>query len=230
MNSGRTVSEITFENNDAKVIQTVAAKPFSATPDTRYEREKPAGFSVPVTPSEYSDTMTWSMWIYENDAFKKANYGVRIADGIKPSITPDPGSHSERDTSGTWIMKSGYGISLVFLPAFSEVGSDYLIPPASAVTSVQSAYATFPEFGYLKEVNKYRTLELFGGAFQFSRNNAADNYERLHFTPLWYPDGAYKVAVTVYDLWTPAGMATARSISNSVTISGSAYDDWSLGR
>lgn len=229
VNSGRTVSEITFENNDAKVIQTVAAKPFSAAPDTRYEREKPAGFSVPVTPSEYSDTMTWSMWIYENDAFKKVNYGVQIADVIKPSITPDPGSHSEKDTSGIWIMKSGYGFSLSFFPALSPVGSGYDNPPSGATTSVQSAYATFPEFGYLKEVNKYRTLELFGGAFQFGRNGAADNYERLHFTPLWYPDGAYKVTVTVYDFWTPAGMATARVISKGITISGSAYDDWSLG-
>jgi len=52
----------------------------------------------------------------------------------------------------------------------------------------------------------------------------------VHFTPLWYPDGSYTVKVFKSDCWTPSGMMTAASVTNTITISGSAYDDWYVAR
>ena len=81
----------------------------------------------------------------------------------------------------------------------------------------------FPEFGYSSEVNSYRTLENSNGKWVFRTNG---NYGRIHFTPLWYPDGNYYASVVLSDCWTPAGMIMVVKNSNKVVISASAYDDW----
>ena len=126
-------------------------------------------------------------------------------------------------------MKSGYGFSISYSASISGING-YLFPTQSAYTNVQTVYSTFPEFRFTALTNKYRTLEKVNGKWQFEENPDADHNERIHFTPLWFPDGDYRVSLTVLDFWTPAGMATARGASNTVTISGSAYDDWFRGR
>ena len=228
VNAGKTVPEISFDNNGGLVVQTVAAKPYSATPDTRYERERPSGFKEPTVPGTQSAVLKWSLWKYENGSFVKHTYGYQFSD-VTPTITPDQNSPSAGQANGKWTMKSGYGFSLSYAPSLNAVdGCD--LPPANSFTSIQSGYATFPEFRYLIAADKYRTLTKTGTVFQFEENPNAENNGRIHFTPLWYPDGDYCISVIVYDFWTPAGMATVRATSNKITISGSAYDDWFLGR
>ncbi len=41
--------------------------------------------------------------------------------------------------------------------------------------------------------------------YQLKENPWSQANARVHFTPLWYPDGPYKVFVTVRDMWTPVG-------------------------
>ena len=43
--------------------------------------------------------------------------------------------------------------------------------------------------------DRFRTLEKVDGTWMFVQNPYADNDERLHFTPLWYPNGDYTVSV-----------------------------------
>ena len=126
-------------------------------------------------------------------------------------------------------MKSGYGFYLKYVPEFKAV-SGRIMPDDSAYTYPQTAYATFPEFGYAATAGKYKTLERLSGKWYFGQDFSVEDSERLHFTPLWYPDGDYIVYVTVSDVWTPAGMITASGSAPTITISGSAYDDWYLGR
>ena len=228
VNSGLTITEASYENNTGKVVKTIASNTHSATPDTRYEREKPSGYTVASVPATSNPTMTWSMWEYKDGVFVKKNYGIRISDK-KPTITPDQNDPSAEKKNGVWVVKSGYGFSIEYYGYLIGV-TGYTMPASTAYTGVQSAYATFPEFGYSTATGKYRTLEKISKNFYFEENDYADHNGRIHFTPLWYPDGSYCVAVTAYDFWTPAGMATARLTSNALTISGSAYDDWFLGR
>ena len=48
----------------------------------------------------------------------------------------------------------------------------------------------------------------------------------MHFTPIWYPDGNYSVAIVATDVWTPSGMIESRRNSNVIAITESVYDDW----
>ncbi len=228
VNANSTISEITRDNNTDSIAETIAPIPYSATPDTRYEREKPSGYTAVSTPGVLTGSSTWTVWKYENGAFTKVNYGIRISE-ISPNVTPDRNNPSAEKNNDVWTMKSGYGFSIDYLSSVSSV-SGFAFPSSNDYTEIQSAYATFPEFAYSNTTGKYRTLEKINGTWQFKENVYADNDGRIHFTPLWFPDGEYTVSVTASDFWTPAGMVTARGNAKTITISGSAYDDWSLGR
>ncbi len=192
----------------------------SATPDTQYEISAPSGFVRPSVPSESNGSFTWSEWVCENGAFKKVNYGIGISSD-SAVITPDASANATK-TNGVWIMKSGYGFSISLSNGVRSL-SGYTMPSSDAYTVPQYSTAQFPEFNYLTTVNNYRTLEPVSGKWIF-RNNS--DYGKIHFTPLWYPDGSYTVSVIQRDMWTPAGMITRTVNTNTITISGSAYDDW----
>lgn len=192
----------------------------SATPDTQYEISAPSGFTRPNVPPVSSGTKTWSVYSYENGVFKKTNYGIGFSNDT-PKIIPAASANATLN-NGVWTMKSGYGIEMSLANGVKSL-SGYSMPSTDSYTLSQYAIAKFPEFSYLTSLNKYRTLELVSGKWIFRQNGS---YGRLHFIPLWYPDGVYTVAVEQSDLWTPAGMITWKVNTNSVTIKGSAYDDW----
>lgn len=199
----------------------------SQTPDTDYEDSKPAGWSQASKPSPSSTQATWSEWVYVNGAFQKKTYGMKITQNTV-TLTPDSGSPSAEMVNGVWQLKSGYGLTASYTPGISAV-SGTLMPSSSAYTAVQHGYMQFPEFRYSSANGQYRTLQKVGNTFQFAVNPAADG-GRVHFIPVWYPDGSYQASCYVYDCWTPAGMIAARLDTNKLTISGSLYDDWYVGR
>ena len=194
----------------------------ASTPDTQYEASAPDGFVRSDVPSESSDTASWSVWVYENGAFRKVNYAVAISDD-KAAVTPDTSANAAF-SNGLWTMKSGYGFGIEVNNAVKAV-SGYTMPDTDAYTLPQYSIAKFPEFAFTTEPNKYRTLEIVSGKWVFREN---EEYGRIHFTPLWYPDGEYTVTVLQQDCWTPAGMISRQVNSDKITISGSAYDDWYL--
>ena len=227
VNSENGFDEYDTTNNTATLTRTVAKVNTSQTPDTQYEEAKPSGFTIPSTPSTSAGSATWSLWTYSNGSFVKKNYGVAIS-STAPTITPDEDSPSAKYTSGRWQMRSGYGIYLNYAPGITSI-SGYTMPASSAYTSVQRVEAAFPEFKYAKTIGSFRSLEKYGGVWVFVRNTSADLNERLHFTPLWYPNGNYIVSVMATDVWTPAGMISSARNSNTIKIVDSAYDDWYVG-
>jgi len=198
---------------------------YSAAPDTQFEGSAPNGYSIPSEPAVKSGNATWWEYDYTNGAFTKIYYGIGIYNGGTNTITPATGATAVL-TGDSWTMKSGYGISLKAYNALSSI-SGYRFPSSSAYTSVQYAYATFPEYGYSSLYGRCRTLEKYGSYWCFRQNGS---YGRVHFTPLWYPDGRYTVNVIKSDCWTPSGMLTASVATNTITIKDSAYDDWFVGR
>jgi hypothetical protein len=68
-------------------------------------------------------------------------------------------------------------------------------------------------------------LQLVGSSFQFVSNPNTKSNSRLHFIPLWMPDGDYIIKTRLYDIWTPAGMVNGYFLSQLIEIGGSAYDD-----
>ena len=125
-------------------------------------------------------------------------------------------------------MKSGYGYTGNWMIG-TKTGSGLLSPLAAAITPAQDARLYFPEFQYSTASRQYRTLDAIGTTFVLPVNSNADN-DRLHFVPLWYPDGDYTVQGYAGDLWTPAGMMSEYIASAPITIRESAYDDWYVGQ
>ena len=114
-------------------------------------------------------------------------------------------------------MKSGYGIK-------EDLNASFTVnAPGSHYTQVQSAVSYFPEFSY---DTYWRLLEKTGAnTFSFKENEYSTYARRVHFTPVWYPDGYYPVYTYVMDMWTPSGMLST-GVTDSVYIQGSMYDDW----
>lgn len=91
--------------------------------------------------------------------------------------------------------------------------------------------ALFTPYGDREYGTYWRLLErLTSGTtarFQFAKNIYSTYNQRVHFSPVWFPDGSYTVNTHVMDIWTPAGML-AMNLTDDVTISGSLYDDWHI--
>ena len=216
------------DNNTTEYAVVATDYNSSQTPNTRFEKNAPAGYSPNATaPVAKAGSATWNMWVYEGSKLVLKSYGITVGN-TTPTVTPGSGCLTAEKVGATWKMKSGYGITLNWNPAL-VAKSGYIMPGTDAYTEAQSVYATFPEFGYSVASEKYRTLEKVGGAYQFIANPNADKNERVHFIPVYVQDGSYTVSVTATQIWTPAGMITAIRNANTLTIDGTIYDDYYVG-
>ena len=216
------------DNNTTEYAVVATDYVSSQTPNTRFEKNAPAGYSPTATaPTPKSGSATWNMWVYEGGKLVLKSYGITVGN-TTPTVTPGSGCLTAEKVGASWKMKSGYGIALSWNPAWIAK-SGYIMPGTDAYTEAQSVYATFPEFGFSSANEKYRTLEKVGGAYQFIANPNADKDERVHFIPVYVQDGNYTVSVTATQIWTPAGMITAVRNSNALTIDGTMYDDYYIG-
>lgn len=148
--------------------------------------------------------------------FFRDNYSASMTATTR--IEPD----EKVPTAAGDTMKSGYGVSNTVTATVSTSA------PMSHYTYGQTAVSYFPEFNYM---TYWRLLDrLTSGKtvrFQFAKNIYSTYKQRVHFSPVWFPDGSYTVNTHVMDIWTPAGMLCA-NLTDSVTISGSLYDDWHI--
>lgn len=148
--------------------------------------------------------------------FFRDNYSASMTATTR--IEPD----EKNPTASGSTMKSGYGINNTVTATVSTSA------PMSHYTYGQTAVSYFPEFNYttywrlLDRLSSGRTAR-----FQFAENIYSTYKQRVHFSPVWFPDGSYTVNTHVMDIWTPAGMLCA-NLTDSVTISGSLYDDWHI--
>ena len=133
------------------------------------------------------------------------------------SIVPD--DKSPTATSNT--LKSGYGVQ-------ESVTTNVYSNQSAAVTAAQNAVTYFPEFAYetywrlLDPTVSGRT-----SSFQFRQNPYSTYNRRTHFTPIWFPDGAYTPYTWLLDCWTPAGMLSM-NLTDSVTIRGNLWEEWHI--
>lgn len=134
------------------------------------------------------------------------------------SVFPD--AKSPRTTSET--IKSGYGIEMDTSTVLSSNA------PSSHITGAQNAVSYFPEFNYQ---TYWRLHDLKTGGlsadFWLKPNEYSTYQSRVHFTPIWYPDGSYTPITHVLDAWTPDGMLTLQ-LQSSITISDNLFSDWHI--
>ena len=119
-------------------------------------------------------------------------------------------------------MKSGYGVKI-------NLTTNVKSSVKSWTTGAQTAITYFPEFEYKTYWRVLdRVTDGFSASFEFKVNKYSTYGRRVHFTPLWYPDGTYTAYTYLEDAWTPAGMLSA-NLTDYVTIKGNVYDDWHVG-
>ncbi|MCL2255149.1 MAG: hypothetical protein FWC09_11970, partial [Lachnospiraceae bacterium] len=123
-------------------------------------------------------------------------------------------------TANGSTMKSGYGVNNTVTSTFSSNA------PNSHVTGAQNAVSFFPEFGYnvfwrlLDRISVGSSSRL-----EFKHNHYSGYNQRVHFSPIWYPNGTYNVYTWLIDSWTPDGMLSM-NLNSSVNIQGSLFDDY----
>lgn len=124
-------------------------------------------------------------------------------------------------TANGIVTKSGYGVNVSLSVRASS-------SQTSATTAPQTAVSYFPEFYY---ETYWRLLERtrngYSAVFEFKNNEYSTYYRMTHFTPVWMPDGEYRVYTYLLDCWTPDGMLSM-NLSDAVQISGSLWDDWHI--
>ncbi|MCG8540166.1 MAG: hypothetical protein MJA82_09525 [Clostridia bacterium] len=195
---------------------------------------KPRGYVVPKLPNKsQKNSATWGKW----DCYWKPNV-VYVSDGQGGGDWIDQGDWEYEykayslSFTGTMTvnpdtkvptaiakeMKSGYGINV------KVATSMRLDAPTSHVTGVQNVLTYYPEFNYQEYL---RLMEKTSG-FELKNNEYSTYNSRVHFTPLWFPDGEYSVYGQVIDLWTPDGMLSI-NVDDSVNIQGNLYQDWHIG-
>jgi hypothetical protein len=138
------------------------------------------------------------------------NYNAEMT--VSMTITPDEKS----PTASGKTMKSGYGFTEKITANVSSNSA------SQNYTTAQNAMTYFPEFYYK---TYWRIPEKVSNNFVFKTNKFSTYRSRVHFTPLWFPDGEYKAYSYVFDAWTPSGMLSV-SATDVLNISGNVYDDW----
>ena len=209
-----------------------ATTPYSiyTTPDTSYEENAPAGFTVPPVPLILNSGARWQEYVYDGSGgLRLKESSLNIAVSSPNQLTPATGE-TEYISGGYWHMKSGYGAAIKSRALLTDMNGN-ILPGSGAYTLPQYAYALYPEYGYSFEDGKASTLEhmVHDGQDIYELREYLE-YGRVHFTPLWFPDGDYTVQVVQSDCWTPEGMIVRRNTLPKIVIKGSAYDDWYVGR
>jgi len=160
-----------------------------------------------VDEGEYVDEGWWKYDLLGYSASLSADMELRT-DEKSPTATDS-------------TIKSGYGVNIL-------VKADGTTSQSSATTPPQNAISYFPEFYYQ---TYWRLLERmqdgYHAEFEFKNNHYSTYNRRTHFTPIWMPDGNYKVYTYLLDCWTPDGMLCV-NLTDSVQISGDLWDDWHI--
>jgi len=134
------------------------------------------------------------------------------------SISPN----TKVPTSSGNRMKSGYGFD-TSLECRIDTNA-----PVRAYTQAQTTQMFFPEFEYSTYFRVLdRNVQSYRSTFQFKENRYSTYKSRSHFTPVWFPDGAYKTYTMVYDAWTPAGMLRVNKTA-SLNLVGNLFEDWHI--
>lgn len=156
---------------------------------------------------EYKDEGWWE--------FAEDHYSASL------SATMELVTDETSPTADGSTMKSGYGVN-VFVNARASTSQ------SSATTAPQTSVSYFPEFYYERYWRLLeRTRNGYSAVFEFQNNRYSTYRRRTHFTPIWMPDGEYRVYTYLLDCWTPDGMLS-RNLTDSVQITGNLWEDWHI--
>lgn len=217
----------------AKIVDLSGNDPPNPVADDRND-----GYTKPSVPSKEQNTSaSWGVWRpwwheywvwhsgdddedgwWEDEGWWEFDWDAYHASlSASISITPD----SKVPTASGKTMGSGYGIN-------QSTTANVSTNQSSAVTDAQNAVTYFPEFQYQTYWRLLeRTQSGYSSKFEFASNKYSTYKRRMHFTPVWMPNGSYTPYTWLIDCWTPSGMLSM-NLTDSVNIQGSVWDDWHI--
>jgi hypothetical protein len=194
--------------------------------DTEMESDhEMRGKTVPALPGLGSNSShTWTEYRYVSGSYVQRSYWAELVTSF--SITPDPRVYIKDHPD---LVESGFG---VYVTATTRVNTNYDHP--EKLVSPQMFWVFYPETGYWDDPKWYRfadALELESGTigaistnrWQYPVSPYSVTNSRLHYTPVWFPDGMYEAVGQAFYGWSPAGQLYTQS-SDSVEIQGNMYE------
>ena len=180
---------------------------------------------IPTVPSLSSNTYhTWKEYRYVGGKYVKNTYWANLHTSF--AITPDPRVYIKDYPDK---MESGFGM---YVTATTQVNTNYDHP--EKLVTPQMYWVFYPETSYWSDPYWYKyaeALEIKNGiigsmgtnSWQYSVSPYSVTNSRLHYTPVWFPDGMYEAVGQAFYGWTPAGQLYQQK-SDSVEIEGDMYD------
>lgn len=217
----------TDESNNilTKAIQVISVPASTvADPDDMALEQRYKAQGLTALPSASSSNYhTWQEIRLENGAYVTKNYYARLTTVFE--IVPDSRiAYADRPQT----MESGFGFSVSYTSALT---TNYDRP--DKIVGTQMVWVRYPEsaYGQLSAWQNVRdSLEVKTGAaggmnaaWQLAVNPHSVSGSRLHYTPLWYPDGTYTAWAQGFYAWTPLGQLYDYK-TDALTISGDMYD------
>ncbi len=138
------------------------------------------------------------------------------------SASMDITTDSYNPTGTSSVFKSGYGVN-------QSTTARVTTNNTTAVSTTPNAISYFPEFnyeGFWRLLD--RTSSGTSSVHQFKTNVYSTYNNRTHFSPIWFPDGAYTVNTHLIDYWCPSGMLSA-NLTDTLNVSGNLWTDWHIG-
>ena len=178
-------------------------------------------FDVPMVSS--SNNHTWQEVRQENGSYVTKTYWAKLTTLF--DIAPDD-RIAQSDNPDT--MESGFGISV---SCTTTLTTNYDHP--EKLVGAQMVWVRYPEsaYGQISEwQNVNDSMEAKTGqagetliTWQYKVNPYSVIGSRLHYTPLWFPDGSYTALAQAFYAWSPVGQLFGFE-TDGVTISGDMYD------
>ena len=219
-----TITDTASTNDVSSKTVTTYVLPDRSTPDASFELDPPADFTDSTYKTNNNKQLSWSVWEWDG-GFVEKTYSAKLT--VKAELTPDATAvwSKYNNTKKLWTTRSGYGLNTAVTVSLTGVDSDMF-------TGNAKVNAYYPEFNYSTGTNKSNMLLLgtenesgYSASFTFDANADTISGNKMHVTPVWFPDGEYSVKYVVYDIWTPAGMLTTTTYA-IINIEGSMYDDY----
>lgn len=213
-------NNVLTKNVQVKPVPTsIVADPESAELEQRYKTYDLS--SVPAVAS--SAYHTWQEVRLENGSFVTKNYWARLTTTF--SISPDS---RIANANRPRVMESGFGYSV---SCSTVLTTNYDHP--EKLVGAQMAWVRAPEsaYGQLTQWQDVRdSLAVKTGnpgdvtvAWQLKANPWSVTGSRLHYVPLWFPDGSYIAWAQAFYAWSPVGQMVEYK-TDVLTISGDMYD------
>jgi hypothetical protein len=201
------------------VPTSIVADPDSSATEQRYEAYGLNGLSVPASSTYH----TWQEVRLEGGNYVTKIFYTRLTTTFE--ILPDSRiAYPDRPKT----MESGFGFSV---QCTTTLSTNYDRP--EKLVGAQMVWVRYPEsvYGQISEWQNVRdSLEVKTGeagdmtiTWQLAINPYSTTGSRLHYTPLWFPDGEYVAWAQTFYAWSPVGQLYSHT-TDSLTIEGDMYD------